>query len=73
MQALAGCGKLKDDRVPEEFANKLSGNLGVFGILGDPEELCNATKTTILDVARGRHGTHNHAEELCLPRDTGCH
>ena len=32
-------GKLKDERVAEEFANRLSGDLGSLGALGDPEEL----------------------------------
>ena len=32
-------GTLKDERVAEEFANKLSGDLGGLGALGDPEEL----------------------------------
>ena len=31
--------KLKDERVAEEFANKLSGDLGGLGALGNPEEL----------------------------------
>ena len=29
-------GKLKDERVAEEFANKLSGDLGGLGALGNP-------------------------------------
>ena len=41
-------GKLKDERVAEEFANKLSGDLGGLGALGGPEELWSAFKTTIL-------------------------
>ena len=44
-------GKLKDERVAEEFANRLSGHLGGLGALGGPEELWNAFKTTVLDVA----------------------
>ena len=32
-------GKLKDKRVSEKFANRLSGDLGGLGALGDPEEL----------------------------------
>ena len=31
--------KLKDQRVAEEFANWLSGDLAGLGALGDPEEL----------------------------------
>ena len=44
-------GKLKDERVAEEFANRLSGDLGGLSVLGNPEELWSAFKTTILDVA----------------------
>ena len=32
-------GKLKDDRVPEEFANWLSGDLRVLDAWGNPEEI----------------------------------
>ena len=31
-------GKLKDEKVVEEFANRLSGDLGRLSTLGDPEE-----------------------------------
>ena len=50
--------KLKDERVAEELANRLSGDLGGLGALGNPEELWSAFKTTILDVAGGCPGTH---------------
>ena len=30
-------GKLMDERVAEEFANRLSGDLGDLGALGEPE------------------------------------
>ena len=40
-------GKLKDERVAEEFANKLSGDLGGLNALGNPEELWSAFKTGI--------------------------
>ena len=50
-------GKLKDERVAEEFANRLSGDLGGLGALENPEELWSAFKTTILDVASGCLGT----------------
>ena len=46
-------GKLKDERVAEEFANRLSRDLGGLGALGDPKELWSAFKTTVLDVAGG--------------------
>ena len=45
--------KLKDEKVAEEFANRLSGDLGSLGTLGNPEELWSAFKTSILDVAGG--------------------
>ena len=32
-------GKLKDERVAEEFANRLNGDLGGLGALENPEEL----------------------------------
>ena len=38
-------GKLKDERVAEEFANRLSGDLGGLGALGNLEELWSAFKT----------------------------
>ena len=41
-------GKLKDERVAEEFVNRLNGDFGGLGALGNPEELWNAFKTTIL-------------------------
>ena len=44
-------GKLKDERVAEEFANRLSGDFLGLDALGNPEELWSAFKTTILDVA----------------------
>ena len=66
-------GKLKDDRVAEEFANRLSGDLGGLGALGNPEELWSAFKTIVLDVAGGCLGTHYGEEEFCLSRDIGHH
>ena len=32
-------GNLKDERAAEEFVNRVSGDLGGLGILGNPEEL----------------------------------
>ena len=32
-------GKLKGERGAEEFVNRLSGDLGGLGVLGNPEEL----------------------------------
>ena len=66
-------GKLKDERVAEEFANRLSGALGGLGALGDPEELWSAFKTTVLDVAGGCLGTHRRAKKNFVSRDTGYH
>ena len=47
----------------EEFANRLSGDFGGLGALGNPEELWSAFKTTILDVAGGCLGTHRRAKK----------
>ena len=44
-------GKLKDERVAEEFANRLSGDFGDLWALEDPEELWSSFKTTIIDIA----------------------
>ena len=38
-QSRLDVGKLKDERVAEEFANRLSGDLWGLGALGHPEEL----------------------------------
>ena len=56
-------GKLKDERVAEEFASRLNGDLGVLGTLGNPEELWSAFKTTIFDVAGGCLETHSKAKK----------
>ena len=56
-------GKLKDERVAKEFANKLSRDLGGLGALGYPEELWSAFKTTVLDVAGGCLGTHRRGKK----------
>ena len=56
-------GKLKDERVAEEFANRLSGHLGGLGALEDPEELWRAFKTTVLDVAGRSLGTHRRVKK----------
>ena len=63
-------GKLKDERVSEEFVNRLSGDLGGLGALGDPEELWNAFKTTVLDVAGGCLGTHRRAKKNFVSQGT---
>ena len=55
-------GKLKDERVAEEFANRLSGDLRCLSGLGNPEELWSAFKTTVLNVAGGCLGTHRRAK-----------
>ena len=56
-------GKLKDERVAEEFVNKLSGDLGGLGALGGHEELWSAFKTTVFNVAGGCLGTHRNAKK----------
>ena len=72
-------GKLKDKRVAEEVANRLSGDLVGLGALGDPEELWSAFKTTVLEVAGGCLGTQWRAKKnfalkghwIPLPRVAG--
>ena len=54
----------------EEFANKLSGDLGGLGALGGPEELWSAFKTTVLDVAGGCLGTHRRAKKNFVSQGT---
>ena len=63
-------GKLKDERVAEEFANKLSGDLGGLGALRGPEELWSAFKTTILDIAGGCLGTHRRVTNNFVSQGT---
>ena len=46
-------GKLKDERVAEDFVNRRRGDLGGLGALGNPQELLSAFNTSILDVAGG--------------------
>ena len=57
-------GKLKDEMVVEEFANRLSGDLG------DPEDLWSTFKTAILDVAGGCLGTHRRAKKNFVSQGT---
>ena len=63
-------GKLKDERVAEEFANKQSADLRSLGALGNPEELRSAFKTTVLDVAGGCLGTHHRAKKNFVSQGT---
>ena len=63
-------GKLKDERVAEEFANKLSGDLGGLDALGGPEELSSAFKTTVLDVTCGCLGTQRRAKKNFVSQGT---
>ena len=70
-QARLDVGKLKDERVAEEFANRLSGDLGGLGALRDPEELWSAFKTTILEVSGGCLRTHHQVKKNFLSRETG--
>ena len=56
-------GKLNDERVAEEFVNRLSGDLGGLGALGNPEELWSVFKPTIHDVASRCVGTHLRAKK----------
>ena len=62
-QSLQDVGKLKDERVAEEFVNKLSGDLVGLSALGNLEKLWTAFKTTVLDVASGCLGTDQRAKK----------
>ena len=62
--------KLKDERVAEEFANRLSGDLWCLDALGNLEQLWSAFKTTILDVAGGCLGTHQRAKKNFVSQGT---
>ena len=64
-------GKLRDERVVEEFANRLSEDLGGLGALGDPEELWSAFKTPVIEVPGRCLGTHRRAKKNFVSRDTG--
>ena len=65
-------GKLKDERAPEEFANRLSGVLRGAGLvaLGDHEELWSAFKTTVLDAASTCFGTQRRAKKNFVSQGT---
>jgi len=64
-------GKLNDERVAEEFVNRLSGGLQRdLGVSRDPEELWSAFKTTILDVADGCLGTHRQVKRNFVSQGT---
>ena len=63
-------GKLNDERVAEEFVNRLSGGLRDLGVSRDPEELWSAFKTTILDVADGCLGTHRQVKRNFVSQGT---
>jgi len=63
-------GKLKDERIAEEFAKRLNGDFGVQGALGNPEEVWSAFKTTILNVAGGCLGTHRRAQKNFVSQGT---
>ena len=61
---------LKDERVAEEFANRLSRDLGGRGALGNPEELWSVFQTTILDVVGGCLGTYRQGKKKFVSQGT---
>ena len=63
-------GKRKDEIVAKEFVNRLIGDFGGLGALGDPEELWSAFTTTVLDVAGGCLGTHHRAKKNFVSQGT---
>ena len=60
-------GKLKDERVAEEFANRLSGDLGGRDALGNPKELWVCLQTTIIYLASGCLGQSAERAEDARP------
>ena len=69
-QPMLDVGKLKDERAAEEFANRLSGNLGGLGALRNPKELWSAFKMTVIDVAGGCLGTHWRVKKNFVSQET---
>ena len=69
-QSRLNVGKLKDDRVAEEFANRLSGDLGGLVVLGNPKGLWSAFKTTILDIDGACLGSHCQAKKNFVSQGT---
>uniref|UniRef100_A0A8C4QP89 Glycerophosphodiester phosphodiesterase domain containing 1 n=1 Tax=Eptatretus burgeri TaxID=7764 RepID=A0A8C4QP89_EPTBU len=66
-------GQLKDERAAEEFANKLSGDLGGLGTLGDPEEFALNLGADMLelDVRRTNDGQVVVCHDSSLLRTCG--
>ena len=63
-------GRLEDERVAEEFANKLSGDLVDVGVSADPKKFWSAFKNTILHVAGGWLGTHRKVKRNVVSQGT---
>jgi len=63
-------GKLREERVAEEFANRPSGDLEGLSALWNPAELWSAFKTTIHDVAGKCLGTHQRATKNIVSQGT---
>ena len=63
-------GKLKEERLAEGFANRMSGDLGGLGVLENPEELWSALKTAILDIADGCLGPHRQVKKNFVSQGT---
>ena len=69
-QSRLDVGKLKHERVAEEFVNRQSGDLGGLGAFWNPEELWSAFKTTILDVNGGWLGIHHRTKKNFVSQGT---
>ena len=67
-------GKLKDERVAEEFANRLSGDLGV-SLLWEIFKSCGmpSRPPSLMLPVDVLELTEETKEEFCLSRDTGYH
>ena len=69
-QSRLDVGNLKDERVTEEFVNRLSGDLEDLGVSRNPDELWIAFKTTFRDVASGCLGPHCQAKNNFVSQRT---
>ena len=61
---------LNDKRAAEEFVNRSSGDIWGLGVLWNSEELWNAFKPTVLDVAGGCLGDHHGAPNNFVSQGT---
>ena len=69
-QPMLDVGKLNDEGAAEEFVNRLNGDFGGLGALGNPEEKWSFFKITVLDIASGCLGTLRRVEKNFVSQGT---